>query len=59
MVKPRDEASNKAEGPSREEIERIERILNDNIQRPKLAGTGSNSLGSATRYVSCLLFYNG
>ena len=57
MVKPRDEASNKAEGPSREEIERIERILNENIQRPKLAGTGSNSLGSATRYVSCLLFF--
>lgn len=51
MVKPRDEASNKAEGPSQEEIERIERILNENIQRPKLAGTGSNSLGSATRYV--------
>ncbi|XP_065372032.1 uncharacterized protein LOC135963946 isoform X1 [Calliphora vicina] len=48
VVKPRDEASNKAEGPSQEEIERIERILNENIQRPKLAGTGSNSLGSAT-----------
>lgn len=55
VVKPRDEASNKAEGPSQEEIERIERILNENIQRPKLAGTGSNSLGSATRYVSFLL----
>ncbi|XP_065372033.1 WD repeat-containing protein 44 isoform X2 [Calliphora vicina] len=54
VVKPRDEASNKAEGPSQEEIERIERILNENIQRPKLAGTGSNSLGSATRYPSLI-----
>lgn len=50
VVKPRDEECNKAEGPTQEEIERIERILNDNIQRPKLAGTGSNSLGSTTRY---------
>lgn len=48
VVKPRDDQSNKAEGPTQEEIERIERIFNDNTPRPKL-GTGSNSLGSATR----------
>lgn len=50
MVKPCDEESNKAEGPTQEEIQRVERLLNENIHRPKLAGTGSNSLGSATRY---------
>ncbi|KAH8383300.1 hypothetical protein KR009_007942 [Drosophila setifemur] len=50
VVKPRDEASNKAQGPSQDEIERIEKMLMDNANRPKLAGTGSNSLGSATRY---------
>lgn len=49
MVKPRDTQSNKAEGPTLEEVERIERILSDTTPRPKLAGTGSNSLGSATR----------
>lgn len=49
VVKPRDEASNKAEGPTQEEIDRIEKILMENIPRAKLAGTGSNSLGSATR----------
>uniref|UniRef100_A0A1A9V5Z4 WD repeat-containing protein 44 n=1 Tax=Glossina austeni TaxID=7395 RepID=A0A1A9V5Z4_GLOAU len=58
VVKPRDEECNKAEGPTQEEIERIERILNDNIQRPKLAGTGSNSLGSTTRYPS-LVYRSG
>ncbi|XP_017020493.1 WD repeat-containing protein 44 isoform X3 [Drosophila kikkawai] len=50
VVKPRDEASNKAQGPSQDEIERIEKMLMENANRPKLAGTGSNSLGSATRY---------
>lgn len=49
MVKPRDEQSNKAEGPTLEEMERIERIFSDNsTPRPKI-GTGSNSLGSGTR----------
>ncbi|XP_030370197.1 WD repeat-containing protein 44 isoform X2 [Scaptodrosophila lebanonensis] len=52
VVKPRDEASNKAQGPSQDEIERIEKMLMENASRPKLAGTGSNSLGSATRYPS-------
>lgn len=51
MVKPRDEASNKAQGPPQDEIERIEKMLMENACRPKLAGSGSNSLGSATRYV--------
>ncbi|XP_016985598.1 uncharacterized protein LOC108049067 isoform X1 [Drosophila rhopaloa] len=50
VVKPRDEASNKAQGPSQDEIERIEKMLMENANRPKLAGTGSNSLGSSTRY---------
>ncbi|XP_073814597.1 WD repeat-containing protein 44 isoform X2 [Musca autumnalis] len=54
VVKPRDEQSNKAEGPTQEEIERI---FNDNTPRPKL-GTGSNSLGSATRYPS-LVYRSG
>lgn len=54
VVKPRDEASNKAEGPTQEEIDRIEKILMENLPRAKLAGTGSNSLGSATRYPSLI-----
>lgn len=52
VVKPRDEECNKAEGPTQEEIDRIEKILMNNVNsvsRAKLAGTGSNSLGSATR----------
>ncbi|XP_075148282.1 uncharacterized protein LOC142222167 isoform X2 [Haematobia irritans] len=54
VVKPRDEQSNKAEGPTLEEMERIERIFSDNNSpRPKL-GTGSNSLGSGTRYPSLI-----
>jgi len=52
VVKPRDEASNKAQGPSQDEIERIEKMLMESANRPKLAGTGSNSLGSSTRYVT-------
>ncbi|XP_004536890.1 uncharacterized protein LOC101454024 isoform X2 [Ceratitis capitata] len=52
VVKPRDEACNKAEGPTQEEIKRIEQILMDDGARPILAGTGSNSLGSGTRYPS-------
>ncbi|XP_036324217.1 uncharacterized protein LOC118737660 isoform X3 [Rhagoletis pomonella] len=52
VVKPRDEACNKAEGPTQEEIKRIEQILMDEGARPILAGTGSNSLGSGTRYPS-------
>ncbi|XP_017041844.1 WD repeat-containing protein 44 isoform X2 [Drosophila ficusphila] len=56
VVKPRDEASNKAQGPSQDEIERIEKMLMENANRPKLAGTGSNSLGSSTRYPG---FYRG
>ncbi|XP_058982551.1 WD repeat-containing protein 44 isoform X3 [Musca domestica] len=58
VVKPRDDQSNKAEGPTQEEIERIERIFNDNTPRPKL-GTGSNSLGSATRYPSLVYRSSG
>ncbi|XP_032311531.1 WD repeat-containing protein 44 isoform X2 [Drosophila ananassae] len=54
VVKPRDEASNKAQGPPQDEIERIEKMLMENANRPKLAGTGSNSLGSATRYPALL-----
>ncbi|XP_065722504.2 WD repeat-containing protein 44 isoform X1 [Drosophila suzukii] len=56
VVKPRDEASNKAQGPSQDEIERIEKMLMESANRPKLAGTGSNSLGSSTRYPG---FYRG
>ncbi|KAM8703324.1 hypothetical protein ACLKA7_008016 [Drosophila subpalustris] len=52
VVKPRDEASNKAQGPSQDEIERIEKMLMESASRPKLAGSGSNSLGSATRYTA-------
>ncbi|XP_067619100.1 uncharacterized protein [Eurosta solidaginis] len=52
VVKPRDEACNKAEGPTQDEIKRIEQILMDDGARPILAGTGSNSLGSGTRYPS-------
>ncbi|XP_017092211.2 WD repeat-containing protein 44 [Drosophila bipectinata] len=54
IVKPRDEAGNKAQGPPQDEIERIEKMLMENANRPKLAGTGSNSLGSATRYPALL-----
>lgn len=57
VVKPQDEAANKAEGPSKEEIERIEKIraeiFGTNItqtQRLSLAGTGTNSLGNGVRY---------
>ncbi|XP_030564040.1 WD repeat-containing protein 44 isoform X1 [Drosophila novamexicana] len=59
VVKPRDEASNKAQGPSQDEIERIEKMLMESASRPKLAGSGSNSLGSATRYVSYTALYRG
>ncbi|XP_034488140.1 WD repeat-containing protein 44 isoform X2 [Drosophila innubila] len=52
VVKPRDEASNKAQGPSQDEIERIEKMLMESASRPKLAGSGSNSLGSSTRYTA-------
>lgn len=59
MVKPRDEASNKAQGPPQDEIERIEKMLMENACRPKLAGSGSNSLGSATRYVGKIMVEKG
>lgn len=57
VVKPQDEAANKAEGPSKEEIERIEKIRaeifgSNAMQRLSLAGTGTNSLGNGTRYGS-------
>ncbi|XP_037910753.1 WD repeat-containing protein 44 isoform X2 [Hermetia illucens] len=61
VVKPHDEAENKAEGPSKEEIDRIERILLENTNtkpKPKLAGTGSNSLGSSTRFGSLIMKIN-
>ncbi|XP_038111690.1 WD repeat-containing protein 44 isoform X1 [Culex quinquefasciatus] len=59
VVKPTDGAFNKAEGPSREEIERVERIRqeimgNTASTRASLSGTGTNSLGSGTRYSSSL-----
>ncbi|XP_037940955.1 uncharacterized protein LOC119673914 isoform X2 [Teleopsis dalmanni] len=54
VVQPRDEQCNKAEGPTQEEIERMEQLLVNSTMRPKLSGTGSNSLGSATRYPSML-----
>ncbi|XP_055699891.1 WD repeat-containing protein 44-like isoform X1 [Phlebotomus papatasi] len=58
VVKPQDEEANKAEGPSKEEIERIERIRGEILNSTprergvNLSGTGTNSLGSATRYTS-------
>lgn len=61
VVKPQDEAANKAEGPSKEEIERIERIRAEILgtdgskDRVNLAGTGTNSLGNGMRYASKLL----
>lgn len=59
VVKPQDEEANKAEGPSKEEIERIEKIRAEIFgstatQRLSLAGTGTNSLGNGTRYGSNL-----
>lgn len=59
VVKPTDGAFNKAEGPSREEIERVERIRQEIMgktasTRASLSGTGTNSLGSGTRYSSSL-----
>lgn len=59
VVKPQDEAANKAEGPSKEEIQRIERIRAEIFgstasQRLSLAGTGTNSLGNGTRYGSSI-----
>ncbi|XP_058824445.1 WD repeat-containing protein 44 isoform X2 [Topomyia yanbarensis] len=59
VVKPTDGAFNKAQGPSREEIERVEKIRQDimgntAITRASLSGTGTNSLGSGTRYSSSL-----
>ncbi|XP_031619589.1 WD repeat-containing protein 44 isoform X2 [Contarinia nasturtii] len=56
VVKPQDEEANKAEGPSKEELERIEKIraeifgTNSTAQRPHLSATGSNSLGNGMRY---------
>ncbi|XP_058443266.1 WD repeat-containing protein 44 isoform X2 [Malaya genurostris] len=59
VVKPTDGAFNKAQGPSREEIERVEKIRqeimgNTAVTRASLSGTGTNSLGSGTRYSSSL-----
>ncbi|KAJ6639179.1 WD repeat-containing protein 44 [Pseudolycoriella hygida] len=55
VVKPQDDAANKAEGPSKEEMERIDRIRAEILgtnskERINLAGTGTNSLGSGMRY---------
>ncbi|GAB0088186.1 WD repeat-containing protein 44 [Sergentomyia squamirostris] len=58
VVKPQDEEANKAEGPPRDELERIERIRGEIMSSTprergiNLSGTGTNSLGSATRYSS-------
>lgn len=60
VVKPQDEEANKAEGPSKEELERIEKIraeifgTNSIPQRPHLSATGSNSLGNGMRYGNSL-----
>lgn len=56
VVKPQDEEENKAEGPSNEELERIEKIRAEifgtysTTQRVHLVATGSNSLGNGMRY---------
>lgn len=56
VVKPQDEAANKAEGPSRDELERINRIRaeifgnSNNADRMSLSGVGTNSLGNGMRY---------
>lgn len=55
VVKPQDEAANKAEGPSKEEIERIEKIRaeifgTNSSERLNLSAIGTNSLGNGTRY---------
>lgn len=61
VVKPQDEEANKAEGPSKEEMERIERIRAEILgtdgskDRINLAGTGTNSLGNGMRYAPKLL----
>ncbi|XP_055551392.1 WD repeat-containing protein 44 isoform X2 [Wyeomyia smithii] len=58
VVKPTDGAFNKAQGPSREEIERVEKmrqeIMGNTAVTRALSGTGTNSLGSGTRYSSSL-----
>lgn len=55
VVKPQDEAANKAEGPSKEELDRIEKIRAEifetmSTERRHLSSTGSNSLGNGMRY---------
>lgn len=55
VVKPQDEEANKAEGPSKEEMERIEKIRaeifgTNSSERVNLSGTGTNSLGNGMRY---------
>ncbi|KAL5284527.1 WDR44 family protein [Megaselia abdita] len=50
IVEPKDEESNRAKNPSKEEFEKI--IVGEFIPRSKLAGTGSNSLGNEMRYQS-------
>lgn len=60
VVKPQDEENNKAEGPTREELERIQRIRtellgNDSKERIYFSGTGTNSLGNEMRYTPKLM----
>lgn len=55
VVKPQDEEANKAEGPSKEELERIAKVRAEifgtsSSERVHLACTGSNSLGNGMRY---------
>lgn len=55
VVKPQDEAENKAEGPSKEELERIDKIRaeifsTNPLERIHYSCTGSNSLGNGMRY---------
>lgn len=48
IVEPKDEESNRAKNPSKEEFEKI--IVGEFVPRSKLSGTGSNSLGNEMRW---------
>lgn len=48
IVEPKDEESNRAKNPSKEEFNKI--LVGEILPRSKLAGTGSNSLGNEMRF---------
>lgn len=55
VVKPQDEAANKAEGPSKEELDRIAKFRaeifgTNSSERVNYSNTGTNSLGNGMRY---------